>query len=256
MSEPTNIGIPGLDNAVEIGAGGFAVVYRAEQPAFRRTVAVKLLVVRDLDDTAKRRFERECQAMGSLSDHPGIVTMYDAGFRDDGRAYMVMAYMPQGTLADRIHEEGALPWTEAVEIAITLSGALESAHRANILHRDIKPGNVLISQYDAAQLSDFGIARIAGGHETRSGQVTASLPYAPPEVLDGRRPAPTADVYSLSATVFDALAGSSAFAQRTDESMAVVITRIFTERPPDLRNRGGAATGVRRHREGDEQDAR
>ncbi|MCX7621444.1 MAG: serine/threonine-protein kinase [Acidimicrobiales bacterium] len=234
----SDLGIEGLQDPVEIGVGGFATVYKAYQPAFRRTVAVKVLAALNLDEAAKERFERECQAMGALSEHPNIVTVYGAGFTTSGRPYLVMAYLPGGALAERLEKSGPLSWQEATLIGVHLAGALETAHRAEIIHRDIKPGNVLVSQYGDAQLTDFGIARISGGHETRSGVITASMAHAPPEVLDGQRPSILADVYSLGSTIFELIYGAPAFQAEGDESMVPMLRRILTEPPPDLRQLG------------------
>ena len=234
----TDLGIEGLEAPEEIGVGGFATVYKAYQPSFRRTVAVKVLAALNLDEAAKDRFERECHAMGALSDHPNIVTVYGAGFASSGRPYLVMAFLPGGSLADRMEAGNLLNWQDASLIGVHLAGALETAHRAGVIHRDIKPGNVLMSAYGEAQLTDFGIARISGGHETRSGVITASMAHAPPEVLDGQRPSVLADVYSLGSTIFELLYGVPAFQVEGDESMVPMLRRILTEAPPDLRQRG------------------
>jgi len=233
-----DLGIVGLTDPAEIGVGGFATVYKADQPAFRRTVAVKVIAALNLDDAAKERFERECQAMGSLSEHPNIVSVYDAGFTNTGRPYMIMAHLPGGSLQDRIDDKGTVSWQDATLIGIHLAGALETAHRAEVIHRDIKPANVLMSAYGDAQLTDFGIARISGGHETRSGVITASMAHAPPEVLDGQRPAIGSDVYSLGSTIFELMFGTPAFQEDGDESMVPMLRRILTAAPPDLRAHG------------------
>jgi serine/threonine protein kinase len=235
-----DIGVEGLEDPVEIGVGGFATVYKAFQPAFRRTVAVKVLAAVNLDEAAKFRFERECQAMGSLSEHPNIVTVYGAGFTTmhGSRPYMIMAFLPGGSMAEQLEERGSIRWEEASLIGVHLAGALETAHRGDIIHRDIKPANVLMSSYGDAQLTDFGIARIAGGHETQSGVITASMAHAPPEVLDGERPSVSADVYSLGSTIFELIYGTPAFQVDGDESMVPMLRRILTADPPDLRERG------------------
>src|SRR5215468_3777269 len=121
-----DLGIEGLEDPVEIGVGGFATVYKAFQPAFRRTVAVKILAAVNLDEAAKARFERECQAMGSLSEHPNIVTVYGAGFTTahGSRPYMIMAFLPGGSLAERIEDKGPVRWEEASHIGVNLAGAL------------------------------------------------------------------------------------------------------------------------------------
>lgn len=235
-----DLGIEGLTDAAEIGVGGFATVYKAYQSAFRRTVAVKVLATLNLDDAARERFERECQAMGSLSDHPNIVTVYGAGFTSgpQSRPYLVMAYLPGGSLAERIAQSGPLPWQDATLYGVHLAGALETAHRADIVHRDIKPANVLMSAFGDALLTDFGIARISGGHETRSGVITASMHHAPPEVIDGQRPTVAADVYSLASTVYELVLGRAPFTVDADEGMVPMIRRILTDPPPDIRHLG------------------
>lgn len=235
---PIELGIEGLENPVEVGVGGFATVYRAEQPAFRRTVAVKVLSNPNLGEADRERFERECQAMGSLSEHPNIVTVYEAGFTTNRRPYLVMAFLSGGSLQDRLDRSGPLGWEEATLYGVHLAGALETAHQADVVHRDIKPGNVLMSSYGDAQLTDFGIARISGGHETRSGVITASMAHAPPEVLDGQRPTVAGDVYSLASTIYELMLGTPPFEVAGDESMVPMLRRILTEAPPDLRPRG------------------
>ncbi len=228
--------IPGIEGLELIGRGGFAVVYRGHQPAFRRDVAVKILGRSGLDADDRRRFERECQVMGMLSDHPGIVTLHDAGFTDDERPFMVMAFVSAGTLADQLRA-GPFAWPEVTRLGVRLSGALETAHRAGVLHRDIKPANVLMSPY-GGQLSDFGIARVQGGHETQSGVITASIGHAAPEILDGLRPTVAADVYSLGSTLYEALTGHAAFHRDTDEGLLPLVRRVISEPPPDLRPHG------------------
>ncbi len=229
--------IPGIEGLELVGHGGFAVVYRGYQPAFSRDVAVKVVVRSGLHADDRRRFERECQAMGRVSDHPGIVTLHDAGFTSDGRPFMVMAFVPAGSLRDRLDTKGPLSWPAVIQLGVHLAGALETAHRAGVLHRDVKPANVLLSHY-GSQLSDFGIARIAGGHETRSGFLTASIAYAPPEILGGSQPTASADVYSLGSTLFTALTGRAAFHTDTDGSILPMIRRLLEEPVPDLRPLG------------------
>jgi serine/threonine protein kinase len=222
------LGLPGLDEVEEIGRGGFGVVYRARQQALNRMVAVKVLGA-GLDEADRERVAREAWAMGTLSGHPNIVNVFDVGVTPAGAQYITMSYVAQGSLAARIGNEGALPWTEAARITIKLAGAVEMAHRAGTLHRDIKPENVLMSDYGEPQLADFGIARVEGRFEKATGQFTASVVHAAPEVLDGNAADVAADVYSMGSTLFTMLSGGPAFTRRPDETLAALFIRIVRD---------------------------
>jgi hypothetical protein len=231
--------VPGVEGLEEIGRGGMAVVYRGRQPTFSRDVAVKVVTVAGVDERIRHRFEQELQAVGALSEHPNIINVHGAGETDDGLPYLVMAFQPGGSLADRLQARGPLPWAEVAEIGVKLSGALESAHRAGVLHRDIKPENILVSGFGEPVLADFGIARLEGGaHLTASGMVTGTPAHAAPEVLQGQPPTPASDVYGLASTLHQLLAGTPAFVRPTDESTLAVMNRVMTEAPPDLRALG------------------
>jgi serine/threonine protein kinase len=227
----------GFMHAVEVGRGGAGVVYRCYQSSLARSVAIKLLAS-DLDENNRERFLREGYAMGGLSGHPNIVNILQVGVTDNSRPYIVMPYHAAGSLADRVRREGRIGWPEVLRIGVKLSGALESAHRAGTLHRDIKPANVLINDYGDAQLSDFGIARIAGGYETQTGFFTGTLSYTAPEVLSGKPPTVQSDVYSLGATLYALIAGSAAHERKTDEDLIAHYLRITSTPVPDLRPGG------------------
>jgi serine/threonine protein kinase len=229
----TDLGIAGIADAVEIGRGGFGVVYRAREVDLDRQVAIKLLPAR-LDERQTHRFERERRALGTLSSHPHIVTVYRSGLNDADAPYIVMEFISEGSAADRLRADGPLPWDNVLEFGVQLAGAVETAHRHGVLHRDIKPGNILMSPLTGATLADFGIARLKGAPETQSSSITASLNHAPPEVIDGHRPNATADVYSLASTMYELLSGQPPHARPDDESMVPMLARIARDPVPEL----------------------
>ncbi|MBI2168031.1 MAG: protein kinase [Actinobacteria bacterium] len=232
--------VSGYTELAEIGRGGHAVVYRARQAAFDRVVALKVLARIDVDGQALRRFERECKAAGALSWHPHIVAVYDAGTTESGTPYLAMEYLEAGTFAGRLVSEGSLGWPEAVEVVVQTCGALETAHRAGTLHRDVKPENILIGPFGEARLADFGIAAVQQDPATltSAGLVTATVAHAAPELFAGGRASPLSDVYSLGSTLFTLLTGRSAFVEPTDEMLAATILRLTTAPLPDLRSFG------------------
>lgn len=233
----TGPAIDGLSDFVEVGRGGFAVVYRAEDRPHARTVAVKV-IKENLDEHGIARFERECRAAGSLSGHPNIVSFHGSGFTAGGEPFLVMDHLPGGSLAARVAAHGPLTPQEAIELGVGLAGALSAAHGRGVIHRDLKPENVLYSTFGVAQLVDFGIARMVSEFETRTGAISASLVHAPPEVIAGALPSPQADLYSLGSVLHFALSGAAPFWLPGEESLAPLIARITTAVPPDLRTHG------------------
>ena len=229
----------GLDDPRVVGRGGFGVVYCCRQQALSRHVAVKVVTAtRDLDPQNFERFLREQQAMGALSGHPNIAQVLQVGTTRSGLPYLIMPYHSRGSLQGRIRREGRLPFGEAIRIAIKLAGALETAHRAGILHRDVKPGNVLLTDYGEPQLTDFGIARIQGGFETTTGVVTGSPAFTAPEVLRSGGASVVSDVYGLGSTLFSMTTGHAAFERRSGEQLLAQFVRIAAEPLPDLRPDG------------------
>ncbi|WP_370182019.1 protein kinase [Rhodococcus wratislaviensis] len=227
----------GFEDAREIGRGGFGVVYRCTQAALDRTVAIKVLTA-DLDEQNRERFIREQRAAGRLTGHPNVVNVLHVGVTDNGRPYIVMPYHAQDSLDTRIRRHGPLPLDEALRLGVKMAGALETAHRLGILHRDVKPGNILLTDYGEPALSDFGIARIAGGFETTAGVVTGSPAFTAPEVVTGEPPSAAADVYGLGATLFAAMTGHAAFERRSGEQVVAQFLRIAAEPGPDPRKHG------------------
>jgi N-acetylneuraminic acid mutarotase len=227
----------GFMHAVEVGRGGAGVVYRCYQTALARSVAIKVMAS-DLDEDNRERFLREGYAMGGLSGHPNIVNILQVGVTESNRPYIVMPYHAASSLAERIRRAGPIAWPDTLKIGVKLCGALETAHRAGTLHRDIKPANVLVNDYGEPQLSDFGIARIAGGFETRTGYFTGTIAYTAAEVLAGNPPTTASDVYSLGATLYALIAGTAAHDRKTGEDLIAHYLRIGSTPVPDLRPGG------------------
>ena len=227
----------GYHDAEPVGRGGFGVVYRCNEPALDRVVAVKVLSS-DQDDVDLEQFAREQRAMGRVSGHPNIVPVLHSGLTFTGRPYIVMQYHRRNTLAAWIQDNGPFELREALTIGVRLAGALETAHRAGVLHRDIKPANVLLTDYGEPQLSDFGIARIAGSREMAANIVVGSPSYTAPELFEGRPASTAADVYGLAATVFTLLSGDPPFPFKSGENPIVFARRVKAGPIPDLRANG------------------
>ncbi|QFZ23360.1 serine/threonine-protein kinase [Saccharothrix syringae] len=200
--------LPGLSDLTPLGRGGFATVYRARQVHLDRDVAVKVddRVLRTERD--RRRFLREVHAAARLSGHPHVVSVHDANFTPEGTPYLVMELCAGGSLADLVRREGRLPAERVRQLGVQLADALAVAHAEGVLHRDIKPGNILLDRYGTAKLADFGLAALldAEGSSTVT-RDSLSPSYAPPEAFAMAHPTPAADVYSLAATLYDLLAG-------------------------------------------------
>ncbi|WP_051574668.1 protein kinase [Mycobacterium sp. URHB0044] len=226
----------GFSYAEEVGRGGFGIVYRCTQLALDRLVAVKVLTAR-LGEK-RERFLREQRAMGRLTGHPNIVGVLQVGETESGYPYLVMQYHRKGSLEDRIRQIGPLPLDEVVRLGVKMAGALATAHRVGILHRDVKPANILLTDYGEPALSDFGIAHMPGGFATATGTFTGSPAFAAPESLSGDPPSESSDVYGLGATLFAALTGHAAFERRSGEQLVTQFLRIASESAPDLRDTG------------------
>lgn len=215
----------------ELGRGGMGTVYLARHPRLPRNVALKLLA-RDhvADQDSLRRFEREAELIAAL-DHPGIVTVFDRG-SVDGHPWLTMRYV-EGTDASRLRAED-LPLPRAARIVADIAGALDYAHRRNVLHRDIKPANILLTVESGAEralLSDFGIALPGNSttHRTATGTINATLAYASPEQLTGAPLDGRADQYSLACTLFRLLTGRTPFV--ADDAVALIAGHLQLDPP-------------------------
>ena len=223
--------IEGYDVHERIGSGGFSSVYRAYQHSMGRQVAIKVLNIGFATDEEQRIFERECHALGRLSHHPNIVTVFSDAMTSDQRPCLVMELYDR-TYRERIAESGRIPVEEVLSVGVRICGALQAAHDAGIVHRDVKPHNVFLSAYGEPALGDFGISTI-DDERSQSGGGSLSIAYAAPEILEDGRPTAVADVYSLGATLFQLVEGSSPFASA---DMKTAVRRILTEDPPALTN--------------------
>lgn len=226
----------GFDDAEEIGRGGFGIVYRCTQVGLDRVVAVKVLTAEI--EANRERFLREQRAMGRLTGHPNIVGVLQVGATASGSPYLVMQYHQHGSLEARIREVGPLPLEQVLRLGVKMAGALESAHWLGIVHRDVKPGNILFTDFGEPALTDFGIAHISGGFQTATGTFTGSPAFTAPEVISGATPSAASDVYGLGATLFCALTGHAAFERRSGEQVVAQFVRVTRESVPDLRVQG------------------
>lgn len=218
----------------ELGQGGMAIVYLAHDPNIKRQVAIKVLPRQfTFEPQFRARFQHEVEVIARL-ENAAIVPVYDSGEHED-QPYIVMRYMPGGTLADRL-EKGPLPLTEIEPLFQRIGSALDYAHRSGVVHRDIKPGNILFDSQGEAFLSDFGIAKLAEASValTGTGSMVGTPAYMSSEQamgeknVDGR-----SDIYSLGVVLFEALSGQLPFV--SDTPMGVAIAHI-QEPVPSLLN--------------------
>lgn len=212
-----------------IGEGGMANVYLAHDLILDRDVAVKILRG-DLADDEKfvRRFQREAIAASSLS-HPNIVEMYDVG-EDDGKYYIVMEYVEGKTLKNLIKKRGGLTLPEVIDIMTQLTSAIACAHDSNIIHRDIKPQNVLIKEDGIIKITDFGIAMALNSNElTQTNSVMGSVHYLPPEQANGKGATVKSDIYSLGIVMFELLTGILPF--KGENAVEIAIKQMKNQIP-------------------------
>ena len=194
------------------GSGGMAEVFLAYDRVLGRDVALKLLRGRYAgDEDFVERFRREAKSAAALSS-PFIVPVFDRGETSDGAYYIAMEYLPGGTLEDRITRAGRLSPHEAVELAVQVTEALQAAHGRGVVHRDVKPGNVLLTRSGHAKVADFGIARAAEATTiSEPGDILGSARYMSPEQAAGGRVGPTSDLYSLGVVLYEMLTGGVPF---------------------------------------------
>ncbi len=205
-----------------VGSGGMAYVYLAHDEVLGRDVALKMLKARYAEnEELVERFRREARSAASLS-HPHIVPVFDWGETGDGTYYIAMEYLSGGTLKDRITSEGAPPPRTVVEVALQIAEALEAAHERGVIHRDIKPRNILITDSGHVKVADFGIARAAEATTISGlGDILGSVKYMSPEQAAGERAGAASDLYSLGVVLYEMLTGRVPFEVETPADVPV-----------------------------------
>jgi eukaryotic-like serine/threonine-protein kinase len=214
-----------------VAAGGMGEVWRATDLLLQRTVAVKLLREALAEDPiVVERFRREALLAAQIS-HPNMAGVYDY-VHDGGRTGIVMEYVDGETLAERLAREGKLSVAESIRVGSGILTALRSAHDSGIVHRDVKPGNVMITPAGDVKVTDFGIARAVSDHTlTETGAVIGTAHYLSPEQVAGKAATPSSDVYSVGAVMYEMLAGQKPF---TGETQIAVAMKRLTEDPPPI----------------------
>ncbi|KOG35220.1 serine/threonine-protein kinase [Streptomyces resistomycificus] len=221
----------------EIGRGGMAVVYRARDLRLDRTVALKLLAPElARNDTFRRRFTHESRVAAAI-DHPHIVPVFEAG-ETDGVLYIAMRYVSGSDLRHLLDRDGPLPLATAVRIAAQVASALDAAHENGLVHRDVKPGNILVARGtdsdhpEHVYLTDFGLTKksLSLTGFTSVGQFVGTLDYVAPEQISGRPVDGRCDVYGFACVVYETLAGRPPF--RRDDDMALLWAHQYDEPPP------------------------
>ncbi|MFI6759310.1 protein kinase [Micromonospora sp. NPDC050417] len=224
--------VPGLTDLHVFARGGYATVYRATQGSVGREVAVKVENRTLGSERDQRRFLREARAAGRMSSHPHVVDLFDAGVTEDQHPYLIME-LCDGSYAERMRNSPLGP-AEARDLGVKIADALAHSHAMGVLHRDVKPANILHSHFNPAVLADFGLAVLA---EVRDTQVTLEVltpAYAPPEMFRHSPPSPAVDVYALSATLYAVMHGQPP-RWRTDRNPSLVtLMDLFNEPIPEL----------------------
>jgi non-specific serine/threonine protein kinase len=219
-----------------LGEGAMGVVYKAEDDRLRRTVALKFLSPQSFGSTAeKKRFLREAQA-GAMLDHPNVAAVYEVE-EAEGQTFIVMAFVDGPTVAGKLLL-GTLPVDEALDIAIQAGQGLQEAHEHGIVHRDVKPSNVIVSQKGQAKITDFGVAQLAGRSRlTRTGTTLGTPAYMSPEQALGKPTDRRCDIWSLGVTLYQMLAGRAPFDGEYEQ--AIVYSIINEDHEPLSKHRAG-----------------
>jgi serine/threonine protein kinase len=219
-----------------VGAGGIGILYRARQVRLDRPVALKVVEPEVAGDPVIReRLRREARMVAAL-DHPNVVPLYEAG-EQDGTVFIVTRWVEGAELGTLIHDHGPLEPTRAARVAAQIAAALEVAHEKGLVHRDVKPSNVILTSEDHVYLTDFGLAKRAGTAAGLTGvdQMLGTVDYVAPEQIEGSEPDERGDVYSLGCVLFEMIMGDPPFADQKG-GMAKMWAQVNAE-PPLVRER-------------------
>jgi serine/threonine protein kinase len=220
--------VAGYADLTEIGGGAFATVYRAREIETGRNVALKILKLETIQPHLVETFGQEIQALAKVSDHPNIVTLYRPSSTPDGRPALVLELCRE-SLAQQVRRDGPLDARQTVRVGIKIAGALETAHRNGFLHRDMKPQNILVTQFDEPALADFGVAALQASAQATAGVLGFTTVHAAPEILEGHELSPATDIYGLASSLYQLLTGRAPFAAFENEAPAAVILRILRD---------------------------
>jgi serine/threonine protein kinase len=232
--QPVNALLPGYTDLQEIGGGAFATVFRAVEIETGRAVALKILKVDTIHAHLIETFHKEIQALAAVSDHPNIVTLYRPTSTADGRPVLVLELCRE-SLSHQLRTTGPIDPVQVTSIGIKISGALETAHRNGFLHRDMKPQNILVTQFGEPALADFGVAALQASAQVTAGVFGFTTLHAAPEMLEGHHLSPATDIYGLASTMYQLLTGMAPFATFENEAPASVILRILRDPVRPLR---------------------
>ncbi|HTJ66864.1 MAG TPA: protein kinase [Actinospica sp.] len=222
--------VSGYRELSRIGHGGFSIVYRAVQESFERDVALKVLTV-GTDEDAQRRFLREVRLASKLSGHPHVVTVLDTGTTASGRPYLAMDLYDGGSMKERLRRGGPLPSTEVALIGAKIAEALSAAHSLGVLHRDVKPNNILISRFGEPALADFGVSCLLDSNTSASVLDVFSPQHAAPELMTRGVPSVSSDIYALGSTLYELVTGKPPFGADSRDVRAIM-WRAMTEPAP------------------------